>query len=231
MLVTVLWLQVELLLTSCHNYEYTCNDGMCIDKSRRCDLSVDCDDQSDEMDCSVVVVPEGYSAQLPPPTYRATPLPILFSLNITSVRQFDLVSFTIAIDVYMRMTWKDRRLKYKNLQANFRANKLEEWREVRPLGKTKEKRKNGPKANMEAGGFSVYKNLMVNLRGRKIREWTCVWLLDRAKRQGKARAKRKDGALLKRQSDHGCRDWCLRYNVLSFLFSVVYIRGRRSRVI
>lgn len=120
-----------MLLTSCHDNEYTCNDGTCIEKSRRCDLSVDCDDQSDELDCSVVVVPQGYASQLPPPTYKGTPLPILFGLNITSVRQFDLVSFSIAIDVYVRMQWKDRRLKYNNLLANSRANKLREWTEVR----------------------------------------------------------------------------------------------------
>ncbi|XP_050706082.1 uncharacterized protein LOC126991371 [Eriocheir sinensis] len=122
--------EVELLLTSCHNDEYTCNDGSCIEKSRRCDLSVDCDDQSDEMDCSVVVVPEGYPEQLPPPTYKSTPLPILFALNITSVRKFSLASFTIEIDVNIRTQWRDRRLKYKNLLANSMANKLQEWTEV-----------------------------------------------------------------------------------------------------
>ncbi|XP_050704351.1 uncharacterized protein LOC126989800 [Eriocheir sinensis] len=122
--------EVELLLTSCHNNEYTCNDGSCIQKSRRCDLSVDCDDQSDEMDCSVVDVPKGYAAQLPPPTYKGTSLPIFFAINITSVRRFDLASFTIAIDAYMRMQWRDRRLQYNNLLANLRANKLREWREV-----------------------------------------------------------------------------------------------------
>uniref|UniRef100_A0A0N7Z9T0 C-type lectin domain-containing protein n=1 Tax=Scylla olivacea TaxID=85551 RepID=A0A0N7Z9T0_SCYOL len=122
--------EVELLLTSCHDDEYTCNDGSCIRKDRRCDLSVDCADQSDEMDCSVVVVPDGYSAQLPPPTYKGTSLPIHFTLNITSVRTFDLVSFTIGIDVYIKMQWRDRRLKYNNLLSNMRANKLRRWREV-----------------------------------------------------------------------------------------------------
>ena len=121
---------MDLLLTSCHDDEYTCNDGSCIKKSRRCDLSVDCDDQSDEMDCSVVMIPDGYSAQLPPPTYKGTALPILFAVNITSVREFNLVSFTIGIDVYIRMQWRDRRLKYNNLLANMRANKLRKWKEV-----------------------------------------------------------------------------------------------------
>ena len=121
---------MELLLTSCHDDEYTCNDGSCISKHRRCDLSVDCADQSDEMDCSVVMVPPGYSAQLPPPTYKGTSLPILFALNITSVRRFDLVSFTIGIDTYIKRRWRDRRLKYNNLLASMRANKLTKWQEV-----------------------------------------------------------------------------------------------------
>nr|XP_053626951.1 uncharacterized protein LOC128684702 [Cherax quadricarinatus] len=122
--------EVQLLLTSCSSDEYTCDDGTCISKTSRCDLSIDCGDQSDEMNCNVVQVPVGYSPSLPPPTLLSSPVPILFSLNITSVREFNLASFTISIDSTLELKWKDRRLKFNNLQQNFRANKVKEVKDV-----------------------------------------------------------------------------------------------------
>lgn len=50
----------ELLLTACQAHQYTCNDGTCIDKMQRCDLQVNCPDQSDEQLCIPVVVPGDY---------------------------------------------------------------------------------------------------------------------------------------------------------------------------
>nr|XP_053627980.1 uncharacterized protein LOC128685465 [Cherax quadricarinatus] len=122
--------QMELLLTPCKDDEYTCSDLSCIAKSRRCDLSIDCEDQSDEMNCKVAMVPPGYSPGLLPPSLTSRPLPILFSLNITSIREFNLVSFTISMDIFLEMKWKDIRLKFSNLQEDFRSNRIKEMEEV-----------------------------------------------------------------------------------------------------
>ena len=40
--------------------EFTCNNGECIDKYKRCDEKVDCSDNSDEQFCNVVEVPDDY---------------------------------------------------------------------------------------------------------------------------------------------------------------------------
>lgn len=52
--------QLDLLLTACSAEQYTCHDGTCIRKMQRCDLEVNCPDQSDERLCSPVVVPKDY---------------------------------------------------------------------------------------------------------------------------------------------------------------------------
>ena len=57
---------LNLLLTSCQSHQYTCNDGTCIPKMQRCDLQVQCPDQSDETLCTVVVVPSDYIKQVRP---------------------------------------------------------------------------------------------------------------------------------------------------------------------
>lgn len=119
-----------MLLTFCSNNEYTCSDGTCISKDRRCDLSIDCPDQSDELRCTVIKVPNGYSEKLPPPKINSEPIPLLISVNLTSFKEFNLVSFTISIDVLWQLRWYDQRLKYSNLRNNYRANKLKDFQAV-----------------------------------------------------------------------------------------------------
>ena len=38
-----------LTLSDCHPVKYTCNNGLCIDLSRKCDGLIDCDDGTDEL--------------------------------------------------------------------------------------------------------------------------------------------------------------------------------------
>ncbi|XP_068203413.1 uncharacterized protein [Palaemon carinicauda] len=114
--------KTKFLLTSCNKDQYTCNDGSCIPKDARCDLSVHCIDESDEIDCSVVELPPGYSQRIPPPSVQAEPLPVYISFNVTSIKKFDLSSFSIGIDMLITLMWEDRRLKYKNIRENYREN-------------------------------------------------------------------------------------------------------------
>lgn len=53
-----------LLLTACRADQYTCHDGTCIRKIQRCDLEVNCPDQSDEQLCKAVVVPSDYITEV-----------------------------------------------------------------------------------------------------------------------------------------------------------------------
>ncbi|XP_063851371.1 uncharacterized protein LOC135094854 [Scylla paramamosain] len=116
--------EVQLLLTSCGHEEYTCDDGSCVARTDRCDQRVQCPDQSDEKGCSVVLLPPGYSPSLPPPPVSASALPIALSLAVTSVREFDLSSFTISMDASLKLLWRDQRLRYSNLVGDYRINKL-----------------------------------------------------------------------------------------------------------
>ncbi|XP_069971530.1 ligand-gated ion channel 50-like [Penaeus vannamei] len=117
--------QPVLLLTACEADEFTCDDGSCISKSRRCDLTLDCADQSDEMGCSVVLVPDGYAPKLPPPTIDVRPVPVHVALNLTSIREFKLVDFKISADFIFRLQWLDSRLTFSNLRLSHLANEVD----------------------------------------------------------------------------------------------------------
>lgn len=122
--------QPKLLLTACEANEFTCADGHCIPKSKRCDSSLDCSDQSDERECNRVAVPEGYSNKLPPPRIDGEPIPLYTMYSIRTIRSLDLQNFQISIDLSVEMKYLDTRLQYRNLQEDRRSNKLDKWEEV-----------------------------------------------------------------------------------------------------
>ncbi|XP_047480543.1 glutamate-gated chloride channel-like [Penaeus chinensis] len=119
-----------LLLTSCGHDQFTCSDGLCISKDKRCDLSLDCPDKSDEANCNRVSLPTGYSSKLPPPRIDDGPVPIYTFLTVRTIRKFDLANFRIAIDLQVQMKWLDTRLQFRNLQNDHRSNKLDNYTEV-----------------------------------------------------------------------------------------------------
>ncbi|XP_053634161.1 uncharacterized protein [Cherax quadricarinatus] len=107
--------QVEYLLTACSEGDFTCSDGSCVSAALRCDQVTDCADSSDELNCDVLQVPHGYSRELSPPTLHKQPFKIILRLEVTSVRVFDLVAFTMQLDVLQSVTWRDARLTFSNL--------------------------------------------------------------------------------------------------------------------
>ncbi|KAK4315543.1 hypothetical protein Pmani_013234 [Petrolisthes manimaculis] len=117
-----------MVLTPCEYDQYTCDDGTCIASEKRCNLLLDCPDHSDEVECSVWIYSHIYSASHPPPTPEdsSTPLQLNTSLLITSVREININTFTIVIDTSLSISWRDLRLKLKNLQPLMLANKLNE---------------------------------------------------------------------------------------------------------
>ena len=55
-----------LKLSGCAEDEFTCNDGGCIKMERRCDQVTNCWDESDEKECQVIILKDGYNKNIPP---------------------------------------------------------------------------------------------------------------------------------------------------------------------
>jgi hypothetical protein len=53
-------------LTTCKEGFFTCNDGVCIGMSKRCDQTAHCQDESDEKDCKLVVMKKNYNKNIAP---------------------------------------------------------------------------------------------------------------------------------------------------------------------
>ena len=53
-------------LNQCEKKEFTCLDGECIDMEFRCDRNYNCNDRSDEKNCTIITR-QDYNKNVPPP--------------------------------------------------------------------------------------------------------------------------------------------------------------------
>ncbi|XP_050727803.1 uncharacterized protein LOC127004285 [Eriocheir sinensis] len=116
--------QTELVLSVCSPEQFPCDNGQCVPQGKRCDLRPDCSDETDEKLCNVVNLPVNYSPAVPPPPTAEDSLALLLSVEICSVREFELVGFKIALDLVIRIEWKDTRLEFFNLKDDILFNRV-----------------------------------------------------------------------------------------------------------
>ncbi|KAG7175378.1 Glutamate-gated chloride channel-like 5 [Homarus americanus] len=117
--------ELELSLSACDDNEFTCANGDCIPKERRCDLNYDCSDFTDERKCNLVLMPESYQAERPPDTMMTGEAVQLASvIQILRFMKIDDISRTIRLEMIADIMWKDARLKYLNLKDIMERNRL-----------------------------------------------------------------------------------------------------------
>ena len=58
---------LEMKLTGCQQKgEFTCNDGQCIRMEERCNQLPNCRDKSDEQECRILLLEDGFNQRIPP---------------------------------------------------------------------------------------------------------------------------------------------------------------------
>ena len=57
---------ITMKLSGCADNEFTCDDGQCIQMRDRCDQILDCRDKSDEQNCKIIIIKDGYNNAIPP---------------------------------------------------------------------------------------------------------------------------------------------------------------------
>ena len=117
---------VKLLLSSCDDDQFTCDDGTCIPIDFRCDKKKDCMDVSDEKECKTVAFDiERYKADETPPALKAgTKLKVTLDINIQNILNIIEVKKIISLKFRLAETWRDSRLQYFNLKEFEELNTL-----------------------------------------------------------------------------------------------------------
>ena len=118
----------------CNATQFNCNNGMCIGMALRCNEVKDCDDNSDELDCNLVELPDDYNMDNAPQNLDKSGL---LDIEISKFKMYieDIVDTKNIIEIQFGMTsvWFDSRLTFLNLDMNrlnqvSEAEKLSIWR-------------------------------------------------------------------------------------------------------
>lgn len=117
---------VQLSLSSCNTTEFSCDNAECIPRHKLCNGISDCSDFSDETNCKVFFVPEGYKLIRPPETKftESGPIFVSFSVNVLRFIEVNDVRNLVVLELDIEMRWRDRRLFFYNLANQMENNKL-----------------------------------------------------------------------------------------------------------
>ena len=104
---------IHLALSQCEfGKEFTCDSGKCIDVGKRCDYHMDCDDKSDENNCTYIEIPMAYKK------LEAPDSSITFLVTIESIHNIDTIDMFVELTSLVLMKWYDQRLSFRNLKGS-----------------------------------------------------------------------------------------------------------------
>ena len=107
-----------------HGEQFTCHSGQCINLTKICDSISDCNDNSDEIDCNLLLIDKSTYVKTHPPTSRTETTKITVDLNIISVDDIDELRMSFKAKFNLNLTWKDSRLEYLYLGSLNILNEL-----------------------------------------------------------------------------------------------------------
>ena len=122
--------EMSVKLSTCVDGQFTCGDGECINIDQRCDRAKHCKDWSDEIDCNLVMIPQGYLKEFVPSKLDDNGN-IVKVYTVISVLIEDVINIfekegSIGFRFILSMEWKDSRLDYLNLRDERQRNLLSE---------------------------------------------------------------------------------------------------------
>ena len=92
---------------------------------KRCNQLPDCRDESDERNCKILVLKDGYNKNVPPiPTNSQDKANISVSINILKLVDIDEYDYSIEIQFKISLHWAENRATYYNLKENENLNAL-----------------------------------------------------------------------------------------------------------
>ena len=107
-----------LAFSRCTTFEFSCNDGTCLDINFRCDDIFQCKDLSDEVNCNVVKLSASYNEFYEPPPRPGEKIPtkLFYEAEVYHMGTITTDEGRAKIDLGITVSWYDPRLDFSNLK-------------------------------------------------------------------------------------------------------------------
>ena len=117
-----------LKFTGCdQSREFTCDDGQCIKMEKRCNQMPNCRDRSDEKDCHMLLLEEGYNKNVPPIVEvddKIMPVHVNISITLMRVVEIEQSNHFIHLQFQISLDWNEPRATYQYLRKDTNQNAL-----------------------------------------------------------------------------------------------------------
>ena len=111
-------------MSGCSEGNFTCDDGQCVSMDKRCNQLPDCRDESDESNCKVLVLKDGYNKEVPPIDSSDPSVNVTVSIDILKLVDINEEDYSIEIQYEVSLVWKEKRATYRNLKNKDSMNTL-----------------------------------------------------------------------------------------------------------
>ena len=116
--------EIKLNISPCIDEEFTCSNGQCIPKDQLCDGFSHCRDLSDERNCRIFELPDGYKKIRPPETAIGVIGPVILTGSVNLLRFIEIndIKDLVKLEMEVVLYWKDLRIRYFNLDDKVENN-------------------------------------------------------------------------------------------------------------
>ena len=112
-------------MSGCEEGQFTCNDGQCIQMEERCDQMPDCLDKSDEVECHLLVLENGYNKNIPPITSTIPRVDVNIAITLMKIVEIAERDHSILLQFQISLRWREsERVTYLNLKSDVTLNAL-----------------------------------------------------------------------------------------------------------
>ena len=110
-------------MSGCQKGNFTCDDCQCVSMDQRCDQMPECRDESDERNCNILVLKDGYNKNIPPINSSGV-VNVSVSMNVLKLVDIDEDDHSIEIQFEITIAWKENRATKQNLKRKESLNVL-----------------------------------------------------------------------------------------------------------
>ena len=115
---------IDLTFSQCYPGKFTCDSGQCVPLEDRCNIELNCEDDTDEYNCAGIKTGNGYAREKTPVSRNAEPSVIYMNVSLLAFPSISTKDLKFSVDFYLNLRWYDLRLDMWDLNDDFYKNGL-----------------------------------------------------------------------------------------------------------